>query len=78
MARNFAFLRVIYTSQGLHIKAAAVNYRCNIFILTLSKYFGISFWITVAVLGANSDGFRMTQFPAVMAPTTGLNVSWTG
>lgn len=43
--------------------------------LTLSKYFGIRLSRSSAVLGDNSDGFNITQFPAVMAPIIGLNDS---
>jgi len=28
--------------------------------------------------GAISDGLMMTQFPAAMAPETGINPSWMG
>ena len=43
-----------------------------------STYFGISSSIALAVAGEISLGFKMTQFPAAIAGSTGARVRWRG
>lgn len=47
-------------------------------IHTVSKYFGIISAKILAVACAISEGLRITQFPAAIAPIIGTNVNCSG
>lgn len=47
------------------------NYNINKYFRTVSKYFGMVSYKNFVVVVAISDGFRITQFPAAIAPIIG-------
>lgn len=56
----FSILSILYKTAHLH---------------TVSKYFGIVSYKYFAVADATSEGFKITQFPAAIAPIIGRRLN---